>query len=538
MTDACREVSAAQIVDAPDAQLAERIAAHLTHCDACRTRIADHTRLAAALRGADTEIDEVAQARLLARMAPTLDDLASRRARPASRRAWLPIAAFAAAAGIVLAVWAATGRTTTAPVAAVPRARDIVRPYLVAGASSEAAAATLLAGRFSALAVEAGETVRASTDDGTRITLVGPGHLTVVAVEPELDLELGAGTLLVTATTPAIHVHGAGFDVRASNATFAVSSDVHPVIFVDRGTIELDGTQLHAGEWSGAAADRSLALVRALRDHADAIAAPHDPSGILAVPGPSAAVVTEGGGVLGTAPLWARVPLGPIALVVVGDVEQRATLAITERGIARVERTTQVIAPVTPVAPISPVAPVRPTASITHHPAAVPDPAVAVPARDASQLYADAERRLGTGDRTGAERALDELLEEFPDSPQAASALYDLANLARARGDLAAARSALDRLVALDATALREPASYLRCRVDVESKRDAAPCFRAFRRAFPSSAHDAEVLAWLVGHASTAEGCVATRALADEYLRSYPTDKFAGEARKAAACTP
>jgi hypothetical protein len=84
-------------------------------------------------------------------------------------------------------------------------------------------------------------------------------------------------------------------------------------------------------------------------------------------------------------------------------------------------------------------------------------------------------------------------------------------------------------------TSLREPAAYLRCRLDVDAKLDAAPCFRAFRRDFATSAHDAEVLAWLVGHASGSD-CAAARVLADEYLRRYPDGAFAGHAREAATC--
>jgi TolA-binding protein len=177
-------------------------------------------------------------------------------------------------------------------------------------------------------------------------------------------------------------------------------------------------------------------------------------------------------------------------------------------------------------------APVVPTAA---EPAPVPSPVVTPD--DASVLYARAEAALARGDREAAQAAWTELIARFPASPLVASARFDLARVARDRGDLALAREQLAQLLAgTPPTALAEPAGYLACRIEVEraAADAAAGCFTAFRAAFPRSPHDAEVLAWLAGHVRASGGCASARALAEEYLRRYPTGPFAARARECA----
>jgi outer membrane protein assembly factor BamD (BamD/ComL family) len=166
-------------------------------------------------------------------------------------------------------------------------------------------------------------------------------------------------------------------------------------------------------------------------------------------------------------------------------------------------------------------------------PVATPATAVAAPPVETpSDLYARAEQALAAGDHDGGEKLLGELAARFPTSPQAASALFDLATLARTRHDIVAARAYLGRLD--DApSALREPAAYIACRLDVDAGDGAAAarCFNSFRARFPSSPHDEEVLAWLAGHAQDLAGCASARELASEYLRRYPHGAFAERAR-------
>jgi hypothetical protein len=138
------------------------------------------------------------------------------------------------------------------------------------------------------------------------------------------------------------------------------------------------------------------------------------------------------------------------------------------------------------------------------------------------------------GDRDGARALLVEVVRRFPDDPLADAALYELARLARAGGDDAGAAAFLDELLARDRDpALREPARYLRCRIEVDAARAdaAAACLAAFRRDFPRSPHDAEVLALLVGYAHARGDCAAAAPLAREYLRRHPGGPFADGAR-------
>jgi outer membrane protein assembly factor BamD (BamD/ComL family) len=172
-----------------------------------------------------------------------------------------------------------------------------------------------------------------------------------------------------------------------------------------------------------------------------------------------------------------------------------------------------------------------PSVAAANTPAIVPEPA----AETAEQLYARAEAALRGGNRSEAEAIWTQLLAAYPRSSQAATALYDLASLARTH-DRAAAQAYLTRLLAnAPPAALHEPAQYLSCRLHVEAHElDAATrCFQQFRAAFADSPHDAEVLAWLAGRAQEVGGCAAARVLADEYITKYPHGSFAA---RAASC--
>ena len=130
---------------------------------------------------------------------------------------------------------------------------------------------------------------------------------------------------------------------------------------------------------------------------------------------------------------------------------------------------------------------------------------------------------------------LETLIERFPGDTLAEPTTYDVARLALEARDFEAARMRLDRLIAIGRDpALAEPARFLRCRVDAERAGPAAaePCCAAFRRDFPASPHDAEVLALLASAALARGDCHAGAPLLDEYLRRYPQGPFAEAAKK------
>jgi TolA-binding protein len=477
-----------------------------------------------ALRDEPEPVDDITRARWLARLGPQLDAIDARRGPRSWRAGWLAFAGAAVAAAALVIYWPHHGSpvipSVTPPPSPIALDHARLHPYVVAGDSLTSAATTLLAGRFQALDVAPGQMIRAEVD-GDRLAMVGPSHVEVVDASAS-SLEIAAsGTVLIDARAARPLVVRAGtMTVRAQDAVFAVSTTgTMSTVLVERGSIELGDGALHAGQASGPARDD---LAAALREHVHAVA-PGDDRGHVVAIAPGASATTEAGAIIGTGPLWARV--GDTKLIITPPAEQLAPVG------ARAAEP--------PPAPARVPRPVRPTAHVTTDARAPIDPGAAAPipphAPDVSELYARADAALASGDHPTAESVLDELIARFPDAPQAAHARYDLARLARERGDLVRARDHLSRLLAsAPPPALAEPARYLACRLEVESAHpDAAVrCFSEFRAGYPHSTHDAEVLAWLAGHARELGGCTAARALSAEYLGRYPQGAFASHARE------
>lgn len=550
MNKACRNLRDS-LARGPGEVLGSDARAHLATCADCRAQAAANDRFILTLRQDEPPIDDFARTRLLARLGPELDDLAARRGghRPSSSRRWLVLVATAAvAAGVTW--W--SGRTGSPPpqshLTTVELEREQIQPYVIAGSRSDSAAATLLAGKFSTLVVGDHELVRATAGDrDVRIAAIGPSRIDVERATAT-TIELAAtGTLLVDAhASRSIGVRIGTLTVHASNAIFAVQqSPSTTVIFVARGELELPDTRLHAGEWYGPSEARSASLVTALRDQEHASSPPTGRSGILAIDGDARAVI-ESGAVLGSAPLWARLAEGEVVVLVTDPVERRVPVAIHAGSVSHVPAATVQTAAITPPASDRPLPPrggslALPAARAAKLAAAGEQPApsleagvVEAPVPTAAELYTQAEAALRVGDRAQAAATWTRLVAQYPDAAQAASALYDLAGLARARGDRAAARGYLTQLdQGTTPAALREPAHYLSCRLAVEANdlSTATTCFTSFRAAFPRSSHDDEVLAWLAGHAQETSGCGGARTLDDEYLQRYPHGTFAARAR-------
>lgn len=145
-------------------------------------------------------------------------------------------------------------------------------------------------------------------------------------------------------------------------------------------------------------------------------------------------------------------------------------------------------------------------------------------------------------DTAGAERALEQVVALGGGGPLADVARYELAQLAVRAGNQARAAQWLDALLASDREpALREPARFLRCEVQVRSGDavNARHCLETFRARFPDSSRDAMALGWLVHLAPPSPQCLPLRSLVDEYLRRYPGGPDAALAtRRKAACGP
>jgi len=171
---------------------------------------------------------------------------------------------------------------------------------------------------------------------------------------------------------------------------------------------------------------------------------------------------------------------------------------------------------------------VVPRPPTTPEPESTPKPHV----ETVDELYAAAEAAMHADDEATAQARLTDVVRRFPSDPLADSALYELARLAVKQKARARARGYLDELLARGGDpAMREPARFLRCRLDVDAgSANAGSCLAAFRRDFVSSPHDAEALALLIGLTEVAGGCAKAGPLLEDYLRLYPAGPFAGEA--------
>jgi hypothetical protein len=247
-------------------------------------------------------------------------------------------------------------------------------------------------------------------------------------------------------------------------------------------------------------------------------------------------------------PLVARVSVGMLKLELVGADGERADVeaAVATRkthavGYALRPRpaapASGVSAPAPPPAPapaprpraITPARPVEPPPA---PPASPPPPAERpAPPVTAAQLYEDAETAMRGGRPRAARDALQRLLERFPDDREAELARYDLARLAFEAGEWQAADAQLAALRGTADPALAELAASLDCRV-AHARRAlprAAACLETFRKRFPHSPHDRELLA-LLAALRFEEGCERARPLLAEYLARYPGGPFAATA--------
>ncbi len=488
---------------------------HAASCPRCQAQLTAHTALLAALRGEPADVDDVARARWLARMSPEIDAIAARQ-QPAPGRArrvmWFGLAAAATIALVV--AWAALRPRSGSPSVALDH--DLLRPYVLASSTtSHGAASTYLGGRFAVLEVAANELVRATLDHdrGQRIAAVGPARIEITsasATEVALDI---TGTLLVDQRSPLqITVRAGATTIVAQHATFAVSMERGgaPVIFVDRGELVVDGVSVGEGQWHGGAP--SASLIQLLREHEHAVEPPRGGE-IVAIQG-SGPVLTERGDVIGSGPLWVRLDARDRVLVRTPSPEPSNVAAV---------------AAVAPAPPVRARPPIRVERAVPAATTVDPDPV----AETATGLYAAAEAALGAGDHHEAERIWRHLTDAFPSSREATIASYDLANLVRNSAPAQALQDLEKFRAGRPPTALLEPASYLACRLRVDTRdlAAAATCFADFRTTFPRSTHDGEVLAWLAGRAEETAGCAAARALAAEYLRRFPAGPFAARAR-------
>lgn len=160
----------------------------------------------------------------------------------------------------------------------------------------------------------------------------------------------------------------------------------------------------------------------------------------------------------------------------------------------------------------------------------MPPPAPA-PRATADELYRRAEQALAARDPKTADRVLATLVAEYPGSTLVDQAHYDRARIAYQQRAWNVARGHLDRLAAIQTTRLAEPGHYLRCRIAVEARDDAAACFIQYRTRFPRAPHDLEALGVIARHAYAQGGCVRASPITAELERTYPRTTLAASWR-------
>ncbi|MFO0724048.1 MAG: tetratricopeptide repeat protein [Myxococcota bacterium] len=544
----CAESEDELALGASSPEMSARVRAHREHCPRCQALAAASGAMAeVVVEAAGPELDEITRARIASKLQAEMDAAVRRvTERPApllGRLRWV-----GAAAAIVLLTLGAMALLR--PPVDLGRSRAVLTPYAAAGSAARGGSAMLALGDgLERIAVPAGGLVRATLGSQGRMTLIGPALVEVREVGARaITLELREGTLVGEwehGGKSQLVLLARGLEARVVGTRFLLrcpSGSEEASLAVLEGQVEVERQAGSVLVGAGEALDTKGKLLSSLdpRDQdafAEAAAALGPPllargSGVILVAGaPESALVKAGGARIGPAPIAAIVPAGQVELDISApgytrvqrDAEIRAgattSLGFALEALPPPEPLPPVPVP-TPLPSVPPVAATRPSAK----PATV-----AVPAEPSAEvLYREAEAAMRAGDRETARERLERLLRLYPEDASAEPALYDLGRLAYEEGDTKRAGEAVERLLARGHDkGLREAASYLRCRLALGRTDDGrwlaevVGCFRDFRRDFPGSSHDPEVLLLLATAWARAGQCEAARPLLDEYLDRY-----------------
>jgi hypothetical protein len=452
----------------------------------------DLEKIVGGVRAIDTQLDELARARISAGLGRHLDARAVARARRTAgwgRGLMTALRWTLPALGAAAAVWLAVGR--------VPSGNAPVTTATVPATSS---------GRFDRLEVPAGTRARARLGRAD-LTVVGPAQLEVTRVAAsDVTMRLSSGTLVGD-----YDGHAGG---RLRIETPRLVADIVGTRFV------IEATAAHARV--------SVAHGRvAVRD----AAAPEGAAPLFVGAGESWAV----GSSRTTAIPEAVVPL------LAGDHVRADAAAVAEAENAKTPRRQGAVEKVTAPAggggvgvrdgtsgagaAVAEMVPEQ-TAAAAVQPPAVPAPAAALAAAPSpAELYRRAEDAMAKRDGAAARRWLEEIVTRYPGDVAAESARFELARDALAAGAPARAGRWLDDLIAHgNDRSLVESARFLKCRIarDGGEAAEALGCLTRFRAEHPRSVRDQEALAALVRLAEERGACDEARARRAEHRRLYP----------------
>jgi TolA-binding protein len=528
---ACKEAR----IDLPrDSIEAERIRLHVQRCTACQAHAAGIEEIRSAIATAERGLDDLSRARIASRLAPELDAIAAKATLP---RHGFRVAAWAGASLLLLAVIAG------AIAVLAPRSPDLgLTPYFASGSP----ALTIPLGSSSReISAPEGGVVRAEIGAAGHISLLGPGRA-LLANDARLVLE---GGLLIAeidhGAIPGFTVEAGEVEVRVVGTIFSVDARDREriTVFVARGAVEIHtrsggSTRLAAGQrWSGTVEEGAgSVLSEALAAHDRIRPIRGRRSGVVRLFGePDGSQVNLQNVALGSAPIAVRLPIGEHRFFIESSsrAPSEISVVITE---GEVTRARYDLPAIVDTSTRSEAIPEPPTPAPTPLPKQRRKRLAIEPELTAEALYARAEEALRAGDRDRAKDELRSLVRRFPEDALASAALYELARMSES-GE---ARGYLEELLSRRSDrGIEEPARYLLCRsyVDSSSVSAALSCFSAFRRSFPDSAHDHEVLAAIAVLAEKVGGCASALPWLEEYLRSYPTGRFAAQAEaRRSAC--
>lgn len=462
---------------------------------------ADLDRLRRTLLATDDALDDVTRARVLARLGPTIDEVAAREPRLQVNRlaALLPLAA--AAAALLLLVAGLVGgpnRSSERPRGAAATDHRILLPFAVNRPTAWREAEQVLGRRVGRLDVPAGIEVRALLGEQVALALVGPARIEVVRAEPgDLAVQLDHGTLVAS------YEHGRGGRLEVHSP--GVITEVVGTLFM----VEVEHGQ------TGVAVAHGKIRVRG--------------------PGGTRVVGRMQSWKLGARLQEVSTRQARLLRRFEGQIDDAPVRAPSRRR-RRLFRSParRTIADTTPdttpdTLPAVDMLPPGIDAGVSPAAPAAPD----VERQTASGLYGQAEQAMRSGDFAAARRRLEQLVQQFGADPLAAQARYDLAHLALGANALDLALAQLNALATSGAGGrLTEPANYLRCRVELRRGDGgrAAACLERFRARYPHSPHDAAALAHLV--VLRRGDCRRATALAAEFLARHGGQPFAASARR------
>ncbi len=493
---ACNEAGDTKTLGTSDEVKAARAEFHLKHCSECQEDEQIMERARDAVLSADSTLDDMTRARVQSRLAEAMEDAVAgkKTAAPVWRGRTGKILAMAAAAVAVLVaaalIWPSgpepqlKSGVQPAPLAQVDlKANRVLQPHsILEGSSPWPNSGLNLGQKVARLNIPAGVALRANLTGKATLTLYGPLDLAVVkASEAVVELQLTrgilvgeydgeqGGTLRIKSPRATTEIIGTLFYIEATDGQSRVA--------VSRGKVKVSS----AGDTVMVGARQIWSTVevkeREMPASVSALLAKHDRPGEVAsavIPRPEAA-----------APASVK--------AVQGRVQPRAPKENRMRSLAQAGKAAGVTTSAASV----------PKALGGEQAPAMVDKAAAAPekkpikAKTASSLYAGAEAALRARNVEQAQQILYKLLKEHPDDPLVDSARYELALLLHKNGKLSQAEAVLNKIgTGRGGSRFQEPSHFLKCRIRQESGqvKEALGCYRAFRKQYRTSPHDARAL--------------------------------------------